>query len=160
MVKLRCVLSPILWPLQACRSRGCREPPDFCRSVNPIPTRGVRLCPPHYYVLPKFSDLLTALRLHGSNTRLTFFWQNGRIHLSTIKGVTFDIGIGLYLLFYKKYYALLRDPITTSTTVGVSYKTRDFQFNNFTHYKLLCFDPKFISNLWNNHTINKDQTNV
>ena len=27
-----------------------RAPPDFGRSVNPISTRGGRLCPPHYYL--------------------------------------------------------------------------------------------------------------
>ena len=155
MVKLRCVLSPILWPLQACRSKGCRAPPDFGRSVNPISTREVRLWPPHYYVLPKFSDLLTALRLHGSNTRLTFFWQNGRIHLSTKKGATFDIGIGLLRTCFSiknivLYYHFIE--------LEVSYKTRDFQFNNFTHItSYFAPGPQFISNLWHNNTINKYQ---
>ena len=37
-------------------------PPDFGRSVNPISTRGDRLCPPNHYWHPQFSDLLMALR--------------------------------------------------------------------------------------------------
>ena len=28
-------------------------PPDFARSVNPISTRGDRLCPPNYYWHPR-----------------------------------------------------------------------------------------------------------
>jgi hypothetical protein len=33
------------------------------RSVNPISTRGSRLCPPHYFLPPIFSNLPTALSL-------------------------------------------------------------------------------------------------
>ena len=29
-------------------AEGARAPPEFGRSVNPIQTRGGRLCPPHY----------------------------------------------------------------------------------------------------------------
>ena len=29
-------------------ARGALAPPEFENSVNPIPTRGGRLCPPHY----------------------------------------------------------------------------------------------------------------
>ena len=29
-------------------ARGALAPPEFWSSVNPIPTRGDRLCPPHY----------------------------------------------------------------------------------------------------------------
>ena len=29
-------------------AEGTLAPPEFGRSVNPIPTRGGRLCPPHY----------------------------------------------------------------------------------------------------------------
>ena len=152
MVKLRCVLSPILWPLQACRSRGCRAPPDFGRSVNPISTRGVRLCPPHYYVLPKFSDLLTELRLHGSNTRLTFFWQNGRIHLSTKKEATFDIGIGLLRTCFSiknimLYYHFIE--------LEVSIKPEIFNLI-ILHILQATYSapgPKFISNLWHNRLV-------
>ena len=45
------------WPKSEEKSRpvvpacaGCaRAHPDFGRSVNPISTKGDRLCPPHYY---------------------------------------------------------------------------------------------------------------
>ena len=37
-------------------------PPDFGRSVNPISTRGGRLCPPNNTGTPRFSDLPTALQ--------------------------------------------------------------------------------------------------
>ena len=39
------------------------DPPNFKRSVNPISTRGGRLCSPHYYLPhpPGFSDLPTSL---------------------------------------------------------------------------------------------------
>ena len=42
---------------------GAMATPDFGRSVNPISTKGDRLCPPHYYWhgTPGFSDLPTAL---------------------------------------------------------------------------------------------------
>ena len=30
-------------------ARGALAPPEFGSSVNPIPTRGGRLCPPHYW---------------------------------------------------------------------------------------------------------------
>ena len=36
-------------------------PPDFARSVNPISTKGGRLCPPNNTGTPGFSDLPTAL---------------------------------------------------------------------------------------------------
>ena len=39
---------------------GC-SPPVCSRTVNPISTRGSRLCPPQYYKPPGFSDLATAL---------------------------------------------------------------------------------------------------
>ena len=29
-------------------AEGALAPPEFGKSVNPIPTRGGRLCPPHY----------------------------------------------------------------------------------------------------------------
>ena len=38
-------------------------PPVFSRTVNPISTRGSRLCPPQYYEPPGFSDLATALQM-------------------------------------------------------------------------------------------------
>ena len=40
-------------PSQGCWSRGgACPPPDFGRFVNPISTRGGRLCPSHYYLPP------------------------------------------------------------------------------------------------------------
>ena len=40
---------------------GAMVPPDFGRSVNPISTKGGRLCPPNNTGTPGFSDLPTAL---------------------------------------------------------------------------------------------------
>ena len=40
------------------------EPPDFGRTVNPISTKGDRLCPPNNTDTPGFSDLPTALHLN------------------------------------------------------------------------------------------------
>ena len=40
---------------------GPMAPPDFGRSVNPISTKGGRLCPPNDTCIPEFSDLPTAL---------------------------------------------------------------------------------------------------
>ena len=37
-------------------------PPDFGRTVNPISTKGSRLCTPNNTGTPRFSDLPTALR--------------------------------------------------------------------------------------------------
>ena len=42
-------------------SLGMPEVPDFGRSLNPIPTKGDRLCPPNYTGTPGFSYLPTAL---------------------------------------------------------------------------------------------------
>ena len=44
----------IIWKHQGWRNRDCQggvslAPPIFGRSVDPIPTRGSRLCPPQYY---------------------------------------------------------------------------------------------------------------
>ena len=46
------------------RAGGQLPPPpplSFCESVYHIPTRGKRLCPPHYYLPFQISDLSTAL---------------------------------------------------------------------------------------------------
>ena len=40
---------------------GAMALPNFGRSVNPILTKGGRLCPPNNTGTPKFSDLPTAL---------------------------------------------------------------------------------------------------
>ena len=40
---------------------GAMAPPDFGRSVNPISTKGERLCLPYNTDTPEFSDLPTAL---------------------------------------------------------------------------------------------------
>ena len=42
---------------------GAMASPDFSRLVKPISTRRDRLCPPHYYWHPGFSDLPTALNV-------------------------------------------------------------------------------------------------
>ena len=42
-------------------SGATMAPPDFGRSVNPISTKGDRLCPPNNSGTPGFSDLPTAL---------------------------------------------------------------------------------------------------
>ena len=41
---------------------GAMAPPIFGRSVNPISTKGGRLCPPNNTGTPGFSDLPTALQ--------------------------------------------------------------------------------------------------
>ena len=40
-------------------------PPVFGQTVNPISTRGDRLCPPQYYEPHGFSDLATGLDMIG-----------------------------------------------------------------------------------------------
>ena len=40
---------------------GAMAPPDFGRLVNPISTKGDKLCPPNNTGTPGFSDLPTAL---------------------------------------------------------------------------------------------------
>ena len=49
---------------------GAAAPPDFGRSVNPIPTRGDRLCPPNSYWHPRIlkpSDGPAFYHTMGSN---------------------------------------------------------------------------------------------
>ena len=41
-------------------ARGAIVPPNFGRSVNPIQTKGGRLCPPNITGTPGFSNLPTA----------------------------------------------------------------------------------------------------
>ena len=45
-------------------ARGAMAPPIFGRSVNPISTKGGRLCPPNNTGTPGFSDLPTDLKSH------------------------------------------------------------------------------------------------
>ena len=52
---------------------GAMAPPDFGRSVNPISTKGGRLCPPNNTGTPGFSDLPTALRF--SEMTYLFPWN-------------------------------------------------------------------------------------
>ena len=49
--------------MQLCRFWMGRVGSEFGSSVNPISTRGGRLCPPPYYQPPGFSDFSTALDL-------------------------------------------------------------------------------------------------
>ena len=39
-------------------AEGARAPPEFGRSVNPIQTRGGRLCPPHYCQPPRIQKAI------------------------------------------------------------------------------------------------------
>ena len=48
-------------PVGAGGAWGFHGLPDFCRSVNPISTRGVRLCPKQYYCPLQFPDPPMAL---------------------------------------------------------------------------------------------------
>ena len=54
------VLLPVVC-IAGLSSLGVPAPPDFGRSVNPISTKGGRLCPPNITGNPRFSDLPTAL---------------------------------------------------------------------------------------------------
>ena len=55
------------WPEWICRpvvpggAGGAMAPPNFGRSINPISTKGGRLCPPNDTGTSGFSDLPTAL---------------------------------------------------------------------------------------------------
>jgi len=39
-------------------AEGARAPPEFGRSVNPIQTRGGRLCPSHYFQPPRIQKAI------------------------------------------------------------------------------------------------------
>ena len=60
---------------------GARESPNFGRSVNPISTRGDRLCPPDYYWNPQIfrsSDGpadKTPNKIVGVNCSAQIFWS-------------------------------------------------------------------------------------
>ena len=46
-------------------AEGARAPPEFGRSVNPIQTRGGRLCPPHYCQPPRIQKAIyTSAKLY------------------------------------------------------------------------------------------------
>ena len=158
MVKLRCVLSHILWPLQACRSLGCLVPPDFGRSVNPISEQawshgglrtralGQALSQSEgsdyaHHITTCYQNFQTFLRhCHCMDQILAWhsFDKTEEFICQQKKGNFWHWHwIVMYLLFYKKYYALL--PLFIE--LEVSYKTRYFQFNNFSHYKLLFSRP-------------------
>ena len=51
----------VLRPVVSGGAGGAMAPPDFGRSVNPISTKGDRLCPPNITGTPRFFDLPTAL---------------------------------------------------------------------------------------------------
>ena len=51
---------------------GAMSPPDFGRSVNPISTKGGRLCPPNNTGTPGFSDFPMTLNL-------LLFWNWSRL---------------------------------------------------------------------------------
>ena len=62
------------------------KPPDFGRSVNPISTKGGRLCPPNNTGTPGFSDLPTALICKGSKSLMFEFlfklaWTQGCFYI-------------------------------------------------------------------------------
>ena len=64
----------LIWKTFTCRPvvPGCAMAhPNFGRSVNPISTRGDRLCPPNYTTAtPGFSNLPTALKGYASLERI------------------------------------------------------------------------------------------
>ena len=72
--------------------RGCHG--DFGRSVNPISTKGGRLCPTNYTGTPGFSDLPTALICHGLRTPRESFFQ---------KSWTFGLGEHFGLKFFEPF---------------------------------------------------------
>ena len=61
----------IIYSIQLPQSRGVARgglagPPEFDRSVNPIQTKGGRLCPSHYCQPPPgFKKLSTSLKSHN-----------------------------------------------------------------------------------------------
>ena len=57
-------------------SGGVMAPQDFGRPVNPVSTRGGRLCLPNYTGTPRFSDLPTTLYWHQQNELLASQIQN------------------------------------------------------------------------------------
>ena len=65
---------------------GALAPPEFGSSVNPIPIRGGRLCPPHYCT-PGFENLTTELDLttpaknHVKTAYINFFVPNSELSL-------------------------------------------------------------------------------
>ena len=72
---------------------GVMAPQNFGRSVNPISTKGGRLCPPNNTGTPGFSDLPTALVIKEQS----FFSRKP----NTINKVIF-----LFLLSGKKHYKI------------------------------------------------------
>ena len=61
---------------------GAMAPPDFVRSVNPISTKGARLCPPDNTGTPQFSDLPTVLIC-------TFITPNFKLYLVQVRSSGF-----------------------------------------------------------------------
>ena len=74
--------------------------PDFGRSVNPISTRGSRLCPPHYYLPTQLYVASYAPAYRGNSGRNDQVKYN---HLSNKKGLLysmlFQISTDSYSLF-------------------------------------------------------------
>ena len=62
---------------------GAMASPDFGRSVNPISTKGGRLCPQNNTGTPGFSDLPTALYFHADLPSVPFFtvsWKSAMVY--------------------------------------------------------------------------------
>ena len=76
------------------------DPPNFKRSINPISTRGGRLCSPHYY-LPPPQDFQTFLRPFPQCTALQ------RTPLtSNIKIVEWHVKIHLLISLSCRFYVM------------------------------------------------------
>ena len=67
---------------------GAMASPDFGRSVNPISTKGGRLCPQNNTGTPRFSDLPTALYFHADLPSVPFFtvsWKSAMVYFDVLK---------------------------------------------------------------------------
>ena len=79
---------------------GALATPEFISSVNPIPTRGGRLCPPHYCT-PGFENLMTSLQQTWSRGQAYQSQNSAKLRfLSEIMLVYTQLYVRLQLLLF------------------------------------------------------------
>ena len=113
------------WFLTVSSAQACRPcamaSPDLDRLVNPISTKGGRLCPPNNTGIPGFSDLPTALVyiMYSICTYLTYaniLWiiQNSvSILISSRTQWVFGILVNVHMYYYSLYIWQRQLPITS-----------------------------------------------
>ena len=67
---------------------GARAPPEFGRSVNPIQTRGGRLCPSHYFQPPRIQKAIYISAVQAIKKQIDAVREGKKLSNTSIKKQT------------------------------------------------------------------------